>query len=476
MRFNIPYNFLKSNGLALLEEGEDYIRVGLTREDPYLVELVERLSGKTVQWELLPKERIDELLKDPIHTIELEKELFESDTLDEKTLENIASEAPIVKFVNDTLVDAIRHRATDIHVEQFAEDTEVRYRIDGVLHTIRRLPKYAAPPIVSRVKIMAKLNIAEKRLPQDGKFSFSYGGQDYDVRVSTLPSVHGESVVMRLLTRGEVSLNLENLGFAEGDIKKIRSFFRKPYGMVLVTGPTGSGKTTTLYAGIKEINTGDKKIITVEDPVEYNLKGLVQVQVNPKVGLTFAHALRSILRQDPDVIMIGEIRDRETAEIGVQASLTGHLVLATLHTNDSASAFARLIDMEVEEFLIASSVIGVISQRLVRKICPSCKEEHRPNPAEVSIYLKNGMEPPYRLFRGLGCSECNHTGYKGRTVIGEVLEVSDGIRELIVRKADALSIKERAVREGMVPLLMDGLVKAREGITSLEEVLRVYKD
>lgn len=472
----LSYNFLRRNRVAFLEEGEGYIRVALAEEDPYLMELLERVYGKRIEYEITTPERIEELLRDPVLTLEAEKDIFESEFLDEKRLENIASEAPVVKFVNDTLVEAIRRKATDVHIEQFAEDLEVRYRIDGVLHTIRKLPKYAAPPIVSRIKIMARLNIAEKRLPQDGKFSFSFGGQDYDIRVSTLPSVHGESVVMRILTRGEVSLNLDNLGFSVEDTKKIRRFIKKPYGMVLVTGPTGSGKTTTLYAGIKEINTGDRKIITVEDPVEYNLRGLVQVQVNPKVGLTFATALRSILRQDPDIIMIGEIRDRETAEIGIQASLTGHLVLATLHTNDAAGAFARLMDMEIEEFLIASSVIGVISQRLVRKLCPYCIEEHKPNSAEIAIFEKNGLEAPERLYRGRGCEECNRTGYSGRTVIGEVLEVSDQIRELIVKKADAVRIREQAIKEGMTPLLLDGLKKAREGITSLEEVLRVYKD
>lgn len=476
MKPALSYNFLKSNRMALLEEGDDYIRIAVVEKDPYLMEILRRLYSKRIIWEVLPADRVEELLKDPIHTLELEKDLFESDFLDEKQLENIASEAPVVKFVNDLLVEAIGRRATDIHIEQFAEDVEVRYRIDGVLHTVRKLPKYAAPPIVSRIKIMSRLNIAEKRLPQDGKFSFSYGSQDYDVRVSTLPSVHGESVVMRILTRGELSLNLENLGFSERDIRKIRGFLKKPYGMVLVTGPTGSGKTTTLYAGIKEINSGDKKIVTVEDPVEYNLKGLVQVQVNPKIGLTFASALRSILRQDPDIIMIGEIRDAETAEIGVQASLTGHLVLATLHTNDSAGSFPRLMDMGIEEFLIASSVIGVVSQRLVRRICPYCKEEHKPNPAEVALYRKNSMDPPERLYRGKGCQECNHTGYIGRTVIGEVLEVSDSIRDLIVKRADAVSIRDKAVEEGMIPLLVDGLLKAKEGITSVEEVLRVYKD
>ncbi len=473
LKARLSYDFLRKNGLALLEEGKDFIKLAATQRDPYLEDLIYQITGKRVILEEVSRERLDSLLKESIPTFDIE---LDEEGIDEKELENIASEAPVVKFVNDIINDAILKGATDIHIEQFEEDVEIRYRIDGVLHTLRKLPKYVAPPVVSRIKILAKLNIAEKRLPQDGKFSHRLNSQEFDIRVSTLPSIHGESVVMRLLKKGELNLSLNTLGFSQEDLGKIREFIKKPYGMLLVTGPTGSGKTTTLYSAIKEINLGDRKIITVEDPVEYTLKGLVQVQVNPKIGLTFASALRTILRQDPDVIMVGEIRDPETAQIAVQASLTGHLVLATLHTNDAPSAFTRLIDMGVEEFLIASAVVGVMSQRLVRKICEECKEAYEPSREEADTFRAQGLEVPGRLFRGKGCGACEHTGYRGRTVIAEVLKVNDEIRSLIIGKADASVIREKAIRGGMTPLLKDGLEKAARGITTLEEVLRVSKE
>lgn len=472
---HINHEFLSANGIAPLEEGEDYVKFACLKEDEYLRELLQRTLGKRVIFQVVDEERLRSLLEDPV-SIGLELEALAEDALDERKLENIAEEAPIVKFVNDTIKDAILRSATDIHIEQFENSVVVRYRIDGILYTIREYPKYIAPPVISRIKILSRLNIAEKRLPQDGKFSYSLNGQDYDIRVSTVPSVHGEGAVLRILKRGEINLSLYTLGFKERDVNALVSFIKKPYGMILVTGPTGSGKTTTLYACMKEINTGEKKIITVEDPVEYNLRGVVQIQVMPKIGLTFANALRNILRQDPDVIMIGEIRDLETASIAVQASLTGHLVLATLHTNDSASAFTRLIDMGVEEFLLASAVVGVLSQRLVRKVCPYCIYEYQPAPFEEEILKLNGVEKPQKLYRGKGCEKCNNTGYSGRTVIGEVLSVTEGIRNLIVKKADAGKIREQAVREGMIPLLKDGLLKAVEGITTVEEILRVYRD
>ncbi|MEZ0360444.1 MAG: GspE/PulE family protein [Hydrogenobacter sp.] len=471
----INHEFLSANGIAPLEEGKDYVKFACLKEDAYLREILQRTLGKRVIFQVVDEEKMKSLLEDPV-SIGLELEALAEDALDERKLENIAEEAPIVKFVNDTIKDAILRSATDIHIEQFENSVVVRYRIDGILYTIREYPKYIAPPVISRIKILSRLNIAEKRLPQDGKFSYSLNGQDYDIRVSTVPSVHGEGAVLRILKRGEINLSLHTLGFKERDVNTLLSFIKKPYGMILVTGPTGSGKTTTLYACMKEINTGEKKIITVEDPVEYNLRGVVQIQVMPKIGLTFANALRNILRQDPDVIMIGEIRDLETASIAVQASLTGHLVLATLHTNDSASAFTRLIDMGVEEFLLASAVVGVLSQRLVRKVCPYCMYEYQPAPFEEEILKLNGVEKPQKLYRGRGCEKCNNTGYSGRTVIGEVLNVTEGIRSLIVKKADAGKIREQAVREGMIPLLKDGLLKAVEGTTTVEEILRVYRD
>jgi type II secretory ATPase GspE/PulE/Tfp pilus assembly ATPase PilB-like protein len=475
VKVQINHEFLKANGIAPLEENEDYIKFACLREDAYLKELLQRTLGKRVILQVVDEERLNSLLEDPT-SIELELEALSEDVLDEKKLENIAEEAPIVKFVNDMIRDAIVRSATDIHIEQFENYVVVRYRIDGILYTVREYPKYIAPPVISRIKILSRLNIAEKRLPQDGKFSYSLNGQDYDIRVSTVPSVHGEGAVLRILKRGEMNLSLHTLGFKDQDVNTLLSFIKKPYGMILVTGPTGSGKTTTLYACMKEINTGEKKIITVEDPVEYNLKGVVQIQVMPKIGLTFANALRNILRQDPDVIMIGEIRDLETASIAVQASLTGHLVLATLHTNDASSAFTRLIDMGVEEFLLASAVIGVISQRLVRKVCPYCVYEYKPATFEEEILKLNDLDVPEKLYKGKGCEKCNHTGYLSRTVIGEMLRVSEDIRSLVVKKSDAGRIREQAIKEGMVPLIKDGLKKAVEGITTVEEILRVYRD
>lgn len=475
VKSSISHEFLAANNIAPLEEGEDFVKFACIEEDEYLREILQKTLGKRVSFELVDEERLKSLLEDPI-SIGLELEALSEDTLDERKLENIAEEAPIVKFVNDVLKDAIMRSATDIHIEQFENTVTIRYRIDGILYKIREYPKYIAPPVISRIKILSRLNIAEKRLPQDGKFSYSLNGLDYDIRVSTVPSVHGEGAVLRILKRGEVNLSLDTLGFRDRDVDALRSFIKKPYGMLLVTGPTGSGKTTTLYACMKEINTGEKKIITVEDPVEYNLKEVIQIQVMPKIGLTFANALRNILRQDPDVIMIGEIRDIETATIAVQASLTGHLVLATLHTNDAASAFTRLIDMGVEEFLLASAVVGVISQRLVRKICPYCKLEYTPALLEEELLKSNGIDIPEKLYRGEGCDRCNGTGYLGRTVIGEVLNVGESIRSLVVKRSDANRIRDQAMKDGMVPLLRDGLLKAVDGITTCEEILRVYRD
>ncbi len=475
VKSSINHEFLAANNIAPLEEGEDFVKFACIEEDEYLKEILQKTLGKRVSFELVDEEKLKSLLEDPI-SIGLELEALSEDALDERKLENIAEEAPIVKFVNDVLKDAIMKSATDIHIEQFENTVTIRYRIDGILYKIREYPKYIAPPVISRIKILSRLNIAEKRLPQDGKFSYSLNGLDYDIRVSTVPSVHGEGAVLRILKRGEVNLSLDTLGFRDKDVDVLRSFIKKPYGMLLVTGPTGSGKTTTLYACMKEINTGEKKIITVEDPVEYNLKEVVQIQVMPKIGLTFANALRNILRQDPDVIMIGEIRDIETATIAVQASLTGHLVLATLHTNDAASAFTRLIDMGVEEFLLASAVIGVISQRLVRKICPYCKLEYTPTLLEKELLKSNGIDIPEKLYKGEGCDRCNRTGYLGRTVIGEVLNVGESIRSLVVKRSDANRIRDQAMKDGMVPLLRDGLLKAVDGITTCEEILRVYRD
>ncbi|HSA64797.1 MAG TPA: type II secretion system ATPase GspE [Nitrospira sp.] len=394
--------------------------------------------------------------------------------LDEpQDLLDATDEAPIIRLVNSVLFQAVRQRASDIHFESFERGLVVRYRIDGVLYPILTPPKHLQSSIIARLKIMAGLNIAEKRLPQDGRFAIRTAGKDVDLRVSVLPTSHGERVVLRLLEKENRLLNLSEMGFAPDRLRTIQQLIHLTHGILLVTGPTGSGKTTTLYAALSEINAPDKNIITVEDPVEYQLLGIGQMQVNPKINLTFAAGLRSILRQDPDVIMIGEIRDRETAEIAIHASLTGHLVFSTLHTNDAASAATRLIDMGIEPFLVASSVVAVLAQRLIRKVCPDCKQSYQPDDEElIRLGVVPGKTKP-TFYRGSGCPACTQTGYRGRTGIHELLVLDDEIRRLIGNKADAAAIRQAAVSRGMVLLKEEAAEKIFAGITTTEEVMRM---
>jgi general secretion pathway protein E len=379
----------------------------------------------------------------------------------------LTGEAPIIRLLNAFLQQAVKERASDIHVEPYEKELEVRMRVDGILHRVLSPPKIIQDALISRVKIMANLDIAEKRLPQDGRIRLLVGGRDVDIRVSTIPTIYGERAVLRLLDRKQGVLGLWEVGLNQEDERRLGELLQRTNGILLVTGPTGSGKTTTLYAALNRIHTEEKNIITVEDPVEYQLKGIGQMHVNPKIGLTFASGLRSILRQDPDVIMVGEIRDFETAEIAIQASLTGHLVLSTLHTNDAPSSLTRLIDMGVEPFLVASSLIGALAQRLVRVICPHCKESYKPTPEEAR-YISSSI-----LYRGKGCEKCGDKGYLGRTGIFELLLISDDIRHMITEKIDSQSIKNFAISKGMKVLRIDGFEKAMKGITSIEEVLRV---
>jgi general secretion pathway protein E len=389
---------------------------------------------------------------------------------------DVSDEAPIIRLVNSLLFQAVKERASDIHIEPYEKDLMVRFRVDGVLYEIIRPPKRFQNSIASRVKIMGGLNIAEKRLPQDGRIRIKIAGKDIDIRLSTLPIAHGERIVMRLLDRESVMLDLEQLGFSTGNLKAMNELIHLTHGIILVTGPTGSGKTTTLYAALQKINSSDKNIITIEDPVEYQLEGIGQIQVNPKIQLTFANGLRSIVRQDPDVILVGEIRDRETAEIAVQASLTGHLVFSTLHTNDSAGAIARLVDMGVEPFLISSSLLAIMAQRLVRKLCPECRAPDRPSPE----FLKDlGLEDAARgakFYKPVGCPKCLNTGFAGRSAIYELLPVNDEIRELINRNADSTEIKRKARDQGMLSLREDAALKALAGLTSLSEIVRVTQE
>jgi len=383
------------------------------------------------------------------------------------------NQAPIIRFVNSLLTQAIKERASDIHIEPFEKELSVRFRVDGVLYEVVKPPRRLQASIVSRVKIMAGLNIAEKRIPQDGRIRTRMAGREIDLRVSSLPVRHGERVVMRILEKGSV-FSLDGIGMGAEALDSFRELIRKPHGIVLVCGPTGSGKTTTLYSALSEINSPDKNILTIEDPVEYELKGIGQTQVNPKIDLTFASVLRAHLRQDPDIILVGETRDKTTADNAIQASLTGHLVFSTLHTNDAAGAFTRLIDMGVEPFLVSSSVVAILAQRLVRRLCSECREPYTPNSTELSDLGLKSL--PGQLYRPVGCEECNHKGYSGRSGIYELLIVEDEIRSLVVAGEATGVIRNAAVKRGLKTLRDDGIRKALEGITSLDEVRRVTQE
>jgi len=399
---------------------------------------------------------------------------------DIEQLKDLASEAPVIRLVNLLISKAIESRASDIHIEPFEKDLKVRYRIDGILHDVESPPKKLKAALISRVKIMSKLNIAERRLPQDGRIKLKVLGKDIDLRVSTLPTLYGESVVMRILDKSNTSLyDITSLGFPEDSLREFESLIRRPHGIFLVTGPTGSGKTTTLYSGLSTINQPDKKIITIEDPIEYQIDGVNQIHVNPQIGLTFAAGLRHIVRQDPDVIMVGEIRDLETAEIAIRAALTGHLVFSTLHTNDAPSAITRLVDMGAQDYLIASSLLGVLAQRLVRVICPLCKTEVFPVPEmldEIGFRRGDRRDSPARFYEGTGCEKCSHTGFVGRLGIYELMIINDDIRKLTVGKADSNQIRKKALENGMRSLRDDGWLKVRQGITTIAEVLRVTQE
>ena len=399
--------------------------------------------------------------------------IITTDAQSSKVLTKVAEEAPVVKLVNLILMQAVKDKASDIHIEPAEDILRVRFRIDGILHEVLTPPKNLQSVIASRIKILAKMDIAETRKPQDGRIGLKMENKALDLRVSTFPTIHGENIVLRLLDKTTVIFGLADLGLSEKDLKDFDNLIRAPYGIILVTGPTGSGKSTTLYSALSTINSLEKNIITVEDPVEYELPLIRQTQVNIKAGLTFATGLRSILRQDPDIVMVGEIRDKETADIAIQASLTGHLVFSTLHTNDAASAVTRLIDMGVEPFLISSSVIGMLAQRLVRIICQKCKEKYTPS-AEA---LKNmGLKEDALLYKGKGCEACKNTGYAGRVGVFEFLRISEKIKKLIIAKTSSEEIKKTALQDGMKTLYDAGLDKVRRGITTIQEVLRVAEE
>ena len=391
-----------------------------------------------------------------------------------EALQRQVEEAPIVRVVNLIISQAINDKASDIHVEPEAKTVKVRYRVDGVLHEVMTPPKHIQAPMTSRIKIMASMDIAERRVPQDGKIHLTHDSREFDLRVSTIPTVHGEKTVMRILDKSNVQLGLNKLGFYDDNLLLWESIVEKPYGMLLVTGPTGSGKSTTLYSCLNKLNKGDRNLTTVEDPVEYQIPGINQVQTNNKAGLSFASALKSFLRQDPDILMVGEIRDGETAKIAVEAALTGHLVLSTLHTNDACGAISRLVEMGVEPFLVSSALIGVLAQRLARQICPNCKESYRP-PAEairklgMNVYGDNQIN----FWRGRGCDHCKSTGYRGRSGIHEILQISERVRTLVLHRASTSEIRQAAIEDGMRTMQQDAVQKVLDGFTSLEECMRV---
>ena len=482
----LPISFAKKFRLIPFQRKNGKVVIILSPPlDLYALDEVQSLFGCEIE----PVLALNHIVLDTINRVyERGKEMTEGieddstgiseyDLQEPKDLLEAEDEAPIIKFVNSLLFQAVKEKASDIHLECFEKELSVRFRKDGILHEITSVPKKLQASIISRVKIMAELDIAEKRKPQDGRIRVKVAGRDVDVRISTVPTTWGESVVMRILDRSSVLLTLEDLGLAGKKLHTFEGLILRPHGIILVTGPTGSGKTTSLYAGLERINSPDKKIITVEDPVEYQIQGINQIQVNPKVNLTFANGLRSILRQDPDVILVGEIRDRETADIAIHASLTGHLVFSTLHTNDSASAITRLIDMEIEPFLVASSLMAVIAQRLLRFLCNHCKEPYEPHDDELlKIGIRRSQMHDGVLYRARGCDKCFNMGYSGRTGIFEMLMIDDDIRNLTLSQVDSTKIKRKAMEHGMTTLRMDGAEKVARGLTSVDEVMRVTEE
>jgi general secretion pathway protein E len=440
------------------------VSVRLAKEDEILDTIDKLFSTETTSMERI----IENITKDDKAELSLEGEG------DVGHLKDLASEAPVIRLVNLVISKAIELQASDIHLEPFEGNFLVRYRIDGVLHEMESPPKTLQAAVISRIKIMSKLNIAERRLPQDGRIKLRVMGKEIDFRVSTIPTLFGESVVMRILDRESIILDLGHLGFPKDNLKTFEDLISRPYGIILVSGPTGSGKTTTLYSALNKINSPEKKIITVEDPVEYQLHGINQIHVKPAIGLTFAHCLRSILRQDPDIIMIGEIRDAETAEIAIHAALTGHLVFSTLHTNDAAGAITRLLEMGMENYLVSSSLLGILAQRLVRVVCPKCRQEQVPDIGmlhELGFAEENITD--LKVVNGEGCEWCAHTGYKGRTGIYELLPIGDEIREMILSHTDSKAIKDKGRNSGMRTLRESGWQKVKQQISTIAEVLRV---
>ena len=480
---HVPLTFARSNLILPVSELEGVVTVAISNAAGLLLlDELRLVFNKQLQAVLLPAAELSDLINHVYAGVsgtarEVLQELQGEDLStvatefsDPKDLLDLSDEAPVIRLLNSILSEAVKERVSDVHIEPYERDLLVRFRIDGILYEKLSPPKIIQEALVSRVKIMAGLNIAEKRLPQDGRIRVLVAGRDVDIRVSIIPTYYGERAVLRLLDKKKGILSLADIGLGEQGVRVMERMLNRTSGIVLVTGPTGSGKSTTLYAALNRVNSSEKNIITIEDPIEYQIRGIGQIQVNSKIDMTFASGLRSILRQDPDIIMVGEIRDAETAEIAIQASLTGHLVLSTLHTNDAATAVTRLVDMGIEPFMIASSLSAVVAQRLVRVICPHCREEYRP----VDQYA--GITLPEKLYRGRGCEACFGLGTLGRTAIYEIMPVDQELCSMIIRRSHAGEIKEYAVARGMRTLRDDGLLRAAAGVTTIEEVLRVTQE
>jgi general secretion pathway protein E len=483
---NLSLKYLRQYGVCPLSIDGGVLTVATSDPlNPVIVDDLRQATGLQVRLVVSPQDAITDALDRTYEGVATPLQRIVEGMEDDRTpgegdedvnqLRDMAFEAPVVRLVNLLVENAIASHASDIHIEPFEDTLRIRYRVDGVLFDQESPPRRLQAAVTSRIKIMAEMNIAERRLPQDGRIRVTLQARRVDIRVSTVPTVHGESIVMRLLDRSSVFLPLEKLGFSSGTQAKFEQLIKRPHGIFLVTGPTGSGKTTTLYGALDKINSPDRKIITVEDPVEYQLKGINQIPVRAKIGLTFANGLRSIVRQDPDVILVGEIRDLETAEISIQAALTGHLVFSTLHTNDAPGAITRLEDMGVEPYLLSSVLEGVLAQRLVRRICAACRVEDTPSRADLQA-LGVDADGSYALYRGKGCEECRGTGYRGRFGIYELFPITEDVRSLVLRRASTPEIRRHAIEAGMVTLRLDGWLKARDGLTTVEEILRVTQE
>lgn len=473
----IPENIIKDKKVFPIKKENETLEVAILPPiNPVILDDIKELTGLKIKPIIVTDNEFQRLLNQYFNIKTMASKTLQGLKIEEKEVDKITVETPIVKFVNTILNDAINQNASDVHFDPNIVGTRVRYRIDGMLQDIMNIQSGIDDQVISRIKIMGGMDIAEKRRAQDGRFSMKINGKEFDFRVSSVGTRFGEKLEIRILNKTKVLIELSRLGMNEKQQIAFEKIIRNPYGMVLATGPTGSGKTTTLYATLNKLNSPERSIFTIEDPVEYNLPGVIQTQINPKAGITFSSGLRNILRLDPDIIMVGEIRDLDTAKVSIEAALTGHLVLSTLHTNDAPSAIVRLIDIGIEPYLISSVLVGVVAQRLLRTVCPSCKVEYKPTKDELALVFKEKrQEDKIKFKRGKGCADCNYTGYKGRIGVFEVLPITKNLKNLIISKESSDFIANEARKEGMMTLLEAGFEKVMQGVTTVEEVLRVIR-